>query len=34
VQVIAARWREDITLRVAHALEKAGIVAAPAPRGI
>ena len=34
VQVIAAPWREDIALRVAHALEKTGVVAAPAPRGI
>jgi 1-carboxybiuret hydrolase len=34
VQVIAAPWREDIALRVAHALEKMGVVAAPAPRGI
>lgn len=34
VQIIAAPWREDIALRVAHALEKMGVVAAPAPRGI
>jgi aspartyl-tRNA(Asn)/glutamyl-tRNA(Gln) amidotransferase subunit A len=34
VQIIAAPWREDIALRVAHALEKTGAVAAPAPRGI
>lgn len=34
VQIIAAPWREDIALRVAHALEKLGIAAAPAPRGI
>jgi aspartyl-tRNA(Asn)/glutamyl-tRNA(Gln) amidotransferase subunit A len=34
VQVIAAPWREDIALRVAHALEKMGVVAAPPPRGI
>ena len=34
VQIIAAPWREDIALRVAHALEKLGVVAAPAPRGI
>lgn len=33
VQIIAAPWREDIALRVAHALEKLGVVAAPAPRG-
>lgn len=29
VQVIAAPWREDLCLRVAHALEAAGIVRAP-----
>jgi 1-carboxybiuret hydrolase len=34
VQIIAAPWREDIALRVAHALEKMGAVAAPTPRGI
>src|SRR5262245_4812206 len=34
VQIITARWREDIALRVAHALERIGVVAAPAPRGI
>ncbi|AWM04968.2 AtzE family amidohydrolase [Bradyrhizobium amphicarpaeae] len=34
VQIIAAPWREDIALRVAHALEKMGVVSAPAPRGI
>ena len=34
VQIIAAPWREDIALRVAHALEKMGAVAAPPPRGI
>src|SRR3954447_18275821 len=34
VQIIAAPWREDIALRVAHALERAGVAAAPAPRGI
>jgi 1-carboxybiuret hydrolase len=34
VQIIAAPWREDIALRVAFALERAGVVAAPAPRGI
>ena len=33
VQVIAAPWREDIALRVAFALERAGVVAAPPPRG-
>jgi AtzE family amidohydrolase len=34
VQIIAAPWREDITLRVAHALERAGVVVAPPPRGL
>jgi aspartyl-tRNA(Asn)/glutamyl-tRNA(Gln) amidotransferase subunit A len=34
VQIIAAPWREDIALRVALALERAGVVAAPSPRGI
>ncbi|MHB0771129.1 AtzE family amidohydrolase [Bradyrhizobium sp. 5.13L] len=34
VQIIAAPWREDIALRVAHALEKMGVVAAPSPRGL
>jgi 1-carboxybiuret hydrolase len=34
VQIIAAPWREDIALRVAHALEQSGVAAAPAPRGI
>lgn len=29
VQLIAAPWREDLVLRVAHALEQAGIVRAP-----
>ncbi|MDH6256879.1 AtzE family amidohydrolase [Bradyrhizobium sp. BR13661] len=33
VQIICAPWREDIALRVAYALEKMGVVAAPAPRG-
>jgi 1-carboxybiuret hydrolase len=31
VQVIAAPWREDIALRVAHTLESAGVAAAPVP---
>jgi len=31
VQVIAAPWREDIALRVAYALEQAGVCAAPRP---
>jgi AtzE family amidohydrolase len=34
VQIIAAPWREDIALRVAFALERAGAVAAPPPRGL
>ena len=31
VQIIAAPWREDIALRIAHALEMKGVVAAPRP---
>jgi len=31
VQIIAAPWREDIALRIAHALEQIGAVAAPRP---
>lgn len=31
VQIIAAPWREDIALRVAYALEQAGVVHAPRP---
>jgi aspartyl-tRNA(Asn)/glutamyl-tRNA(Gln) amidotransferase subunit A len=31
VQIIAAPWREDIPLRIAHALEQAGVVAATRP---
>jgi 1-carboxybiuret hydrolase len=34
VQIIAAPWREDIALRVACALERAGVVVAPPPRAI
>ena len=34
VQIIAAPWREDIALRVAHALERAGVAAAPPARGL
>lgn len=34
VQIICAPWREDIALRVAHALEKMGVVSAPTPRGL
>jgi 1-carboxybiuret hydrolase len=33
VQIITAPWREDIALRVASALERMGVVSAPAPRG-
>jgi aspartyl-tRNA(Asn)/glutamyl-tRNA(Gln) amidotransferase subunit A len=32
VQIIAAPWREDIVLRIAHALEMKGVVAAPRPQ--
>jgi 1-carboxybiuret hydrolase len=31
VQIIAAPWRETQALRVAHALEAAGVVTAPIP---
>ena len=31
VQIIAAPWREDVALRIAHALEQAGVVAATKP---
>jgi aspartyl-tRNA(Asn)/glutamyl-tRNA(Gln) amidotransferase subunit A len=34
VQIIAAPWREDIALRVAFALERAGAVSAPPARGL
>jgi aspartyl-tRNA(Asn)/glutamyl-tRNA(Gln) amidotransferase subunit A len=34
VQIIAAPWREDIALRVAYALQRMGVAAAPPPRGI
>jgi 1-carboxybiuret hydrolase len=34
VQVIAAPWREDVALRIAHALEKDGVVAAMRPKEI
>jgi aspartyl-tRNA(Asn)/glutamyl-tRNA(Gln) amidotransferase subunit A len=34
VQIIAAPWREDIALRVAHALERMGAAVAPPPRGL
>jgi aspartyl-tRNA(Asn)/glutamyl-tRNA(Gln) amidotransferase subunit A len=31
VQIIAAPWRDDVALRIAHALEAKGIVAAQRP---
>jgi aspartyl-tRNA(Asn)/glutamyl-tRNA(Gln) amidotransferase subunit A len=31
VQIIAAPWREDVALRVAHALEQSGVAQAPRP---
>ena len=31
IQIVAAPWREDVALRIAHALEQAGAVAAPKP---
>jgi AtzE family amidohydrolase len=31
VQIITAPWREDVALRIAHALEIKGVVAAPRP---
>ena len=34
VQIIAAPWREDVALRVAFALERMGVAAAPPPRGL
>jgi AtzE family amidohydrolase len=34
VQIIAAPWREHIALRVAFALQRAGVVSAPPPRGL
>jgi 1-carboxybiuret hydrolase len=32
VQIIAAPWREDVALRIAHALEAGGIAVAPRPQ--
>ena len=32
VQIIAAPWREDVALRIAFALERAGVAAAPRPK--
>jgi len=31
VQIIAAPWREDVALRIAHTLESKGVAAAPTP---
>jgi 1-carboxybiuret hydrolase len=31
VQIIAAPWEEDVALRIAHALEREGVAAAPRP---
>jgi Asp-tRNA(Asn)/Glu-tRNA(Gln) amidotransferase A subunit family amidase len=31
VQIIAAPWREDIALRIAYALEQAGVCLTPRP---
>ena len=31
VQLITAPWREDLALRVAHALEAGGVAVAPRP---
>jgi AtzE family amidohydrolase len=32
VQIIAAPWREDVVLRIAHALEQMGVAIAPKPK--
>jgi AtzE family amidohydrolase len=32
VQIIAAPWREDVALRIAHTLEQAGVAVAPRPK--
>jgi 1-carboxybiuret hydrolase len=32
VQIITAPWREDVALRIAHALERSGVAAAPKPK--
>jgi aspartyl-tRNA(Asn)/glutamyl-tRNA(Gln) amidotransferase subunit A len=32
VQIITAPWREDVALRIAHALEQAGVAKAPRPK--
>jgi 1-carboxybiuret hydrolase len=34
VQIIAAPWREDVALRVAHELETNGVVAAMRPKEV
>ncbi len=34
VQIIAAPWRDDVALCVAHALERMGVASAPPPRGL
>ncbi|MBI5128721.1 MAG: AtzE family amidohydrolase [Rhodopseudomonas palustris] len=34
VQIIAAPWREDLAMRVAHALEQAGVARAPRPKDV
>jgi len=31
VQIIAAPWREDVAMRIAYALEQAGVSSAPRP---
>jgi aspartyl-tRNA(Asn)/glutamyl-tRNA(Gln) amidotransferase subunit A len=31
VQIIAAPWREDVALRIAHTLESGGVAVAPRP---
>ena len=33
VQMIAPAWREDLALRVAHHLERAGVAQAPIAKG-
>jgi 1-carboxybiuret hydrolase len=32
VQIIAAPWREDVVLRIAHSAGKQGVALAPRPR--
>ena len=31
VQIVCAPWREDVALRIAHALERTGVATAPRP---